>query len=316
MRVVLFALVALLFASSLGVQAQPAPAMDYARLLQTQFYPSQGRFSFIASPRDVMVFPPADGGASAEMAYLVRDDQGTVLARQIISRVERSRQSPTFAQVTTQGALQEMGGLQDGGRYTIDVVMDETVVSRIPFTASFATSDDPFNPWTRWTLDGPWRTHAFFEHQAESVNRGFSFTAWVAADEAPPGAETEVSIRLDGEEVAWGHTAFSPGRSSGWGPMEYDLMKPVSRGAKFASYGRVRERFMYEDMTGVQGTYEIMLSSEAGPFRTFSVEVGPEGIVPHPRSDLRADRTTFLTPRRVREAGTPISHVYWIVNEE
>lgn len=75
-----FVLLALFVASALHAvpasQAQPAPAVDFANLLDTRFFPQQGEFLY-ATPKAFLIFPPAGlDPYDVDGAYLVRDAEG------------------------------------------------------------------------------------------------------------------------------------------------------------------------------------------------------------------------------------------------
>ncbi|MEO0559918.1 MAG: hypothetical protein AAF170_17255 [Bacteroidota bacterium] len=309
------AALALLVASSLGVQAQPAPAMDYARLLDTRFYVNQGTFGFGVPKSDFLLFPPEglDPYGDINAAYLVRDAEGTVVGGHRWGTLGQTA-SAAFMTVGTRGAPEWSGPLQDGQSYTLDVGFDGAVIATVPFTVSVTESGDPFDPKTIWMIDGPWRTHAYFEHETERPDYIMNFNAWVGADEVESNTPTEVSIRRDGEEVAFGYTHSNT--QYGWGRGEYRLYKAEDRDpqGRFARHKTNAHFWTIQDVT--PGTYEVVLSSESGPFRTMTVEGGPGAFVAHPNSDVNSDRSVFLTPRRM--AGSSLNRsmsVYWVVSE-
>jgi len=310
----LLALVALLLASSLGVQAQPAPAMDYARLLDTRFFPNQGTFMFGVPKSDFLLFPSAGlDPYNVTGAYLIRDAEENIVGGHRWGTLTPTA-SAAFMSVGTSGAPEWSGPLQDGQSYTLDVGFEGAVIATIPFSVTVEEGGDPFDPKTIWTIDGPWRTHAYFEHEAERPDYIMNFHAWVGADEVESNTPTEVSIRRDGEEVAFGYTHSNT--TFGWGHGEYRLYKAEGRdpAGRFARHKTNAYFWTIQDVT--PGTYEVVLSSESGSFRTMTVEGGQGAFVAHPNSDVNADRSVFLTPRRM--GGSNLSKalsVYWVVND-
>ncbi|GAB5535606.1 MAG: hypothetical protein Rubg2KO_18550 [Rubricoccaceae bacterium] len=308
----LLALVALLIASSLGVQAQPAPAIDMARLLDTRFFTNQGTFMFGVPKNDFLLFPPAGlDPYDVNGAYLVRDVEENVVGGMRWGTLQTT-QSAAFMKVGTSGMAEWDAPLADGQSYTLDVAFDRQVIATILFSVTVEEGGDPFDPKTIWTVDGPWRTHAYFEHETERPDYIMNFNAWVAPDDMPSNTISEVSITRDGEEVAFGHTHVD--LTYGWGRAEYRLFKAEGRDERFGRHATNAPNWTAQDVT--PGTYEIELSNEDGPFRTFTIEGTQGGFVPHPNSDVNADRSVFLTPRRI--GGNNLRKalsVYWIANE-
>lgn len=311
----ILALFVLFVANSVGVQAQPAPAVDMARFLDTRFFPNQGTFLFGVPKADFLLFPP-EGLDAYEVngAYLVRDAEGTIVGGHRLGTAEETG-SAAFRRIRTSGGPEWSGPLQDGQSYTLDLAFNGEIIGSVPFSVSVEEGGDPFDPKTIWTIEGPWRTRAYFEHEMERPDYIMNFNAWVAPDEIEGvSAPTEVSVRRDGEEVAFGYTHVST--SHGWGRGEYRLYKAEGRDrdGRFARHRTNAPFWTVQDVT--PGTYEIVLSNESGPFRTFTIEGSSGGFVPHPHSDINADRSVFLTPRRIggNNLRTPLS-VYWAVNE-
>ncbi len=308
----LFALLAVLVLT-VPAQAQPAPAVDYARFLDMRFLPQRGQFMFGSPTSDFLLFPPADlDPYEVDGAYIVRDDEGNVLGRQALGTMQQTA-SAAFLKVGTRSGPTWSGTLQDGGSYALDLVLEGEAVGSILFTVSVSDSGDPFDPKTIFSVDGPWRTHAYFQHEAERPDYIMHFNAWVAADDMATNSPSEVSIRRDGQEVAWG-AAFVDLRH-GWGRAEYRLFTPESRHDTFGRHKANPASFTIQDVT--PGTYEIILSSADGAFRTFTVEAGQGTFPAHARSDVNyTPRADFLTPRRMggSNLNKPLS-VYWVVSE-
>ena len=308
----LLALAALLVASSLGVQAQPAPAIDMARLLDIRFFPNQGTFMFGSPKPDHLLFPPEGlDRYDVNGAYVVRDAEENVIGGMRWGNLQPT-QSAAFLTVGTSGMAEWSAQLEDGQSYTLDVAFDRNIIASVPFSVSVADGGDPFDPKTIWTLDGPWRTHAYFQHETERPDYMMHFNAWVAPDDMPSNKPSEVSIKRDGEEVAFGHAFVD--LNYGWGHVEYRLFVAADRDERFGRHKTNANHWTIEDVT--PGTYEIELSSEDGPFRTFTAEAEQGAFVAHPNSDINADRSGFLTPRRIGGSNLRTAFsTYWIVND-
>jgi hypothetical protein len=304
-------LIALLVVAA-AASAQPAPASDYADLLSTRFFPATGQFLFDSPGAEFILFPGQEPGYDIEgAAFIVRDDQNEVVGGQWIGSTG-STGSAAIQTLGTRGAPEWQRTLDDGGSYVLDLVWGGEVVGRVPFTASVEQSGDPYNPGQSYVLEGPWRTHAYFRHETDRPEYLMYLDAWIGPGEMESNAQTEVSIRRNGEEVAWGH-GFS-NMTHGWGLVDYRLHKPESRDprGRFARAAPNPLPWTIQDVT--PGTYEIVFSSETGPFRTMTIEGGDGTFVPHPRSALDYEpRAFFLGTRRMTDQNLRTSNsLYWI----
>lgn len=306
----ILAILALLVASSLGVQAQPAPALDFGRLLDARFYVNMGTFSFGTPKKDFLLFPPPIADRySVSGAYVVRNSDGRVAQQQDIGVVEDT--GSEAVKVLRTGGPPPQQALP-AGDYTLSVEFEGHTLGSFPFSVTVEDGGDPFDPKTTWTLDGPWRTHAYFEHESDRTDYIMHFNAWIAPDDMPSNTTTEVSISRDGEEVAFGYRHAD--LTYGWGRAEYRLFKTEGRHEDFGRHKANTPNWSIQDVTA--GTYEIELSSEDGPFRTFTIEAADGAFVPHPNSDVNADRGVFLAPRRFEGQNRNRPHsLYWIVSE-
>ena len=301
-----FALV--LAVCAVGVHAQPAPALDYSRLLNTRFYPTNGQFLFGNPKKDLVIFPPSDlNPSSVEAAYELRGASGELVAEHTVRTMNRTR-SDAFLSANTYSAARWTGALEDGQSYTLSLVLNGEALSSLPFSVTVSEGSDPFDPKTIWTIDGPWRTHAYFEHETARPDYQLFLHAWIAPEEVTATGPVEVSIRRAGEEVAWASTVVAP--DGGWQNVNYRLQVSASREDQ-----RIRQvNWTMADVT--PGSYEIVFLSEGQAFRTMTIEAEGGAFVANPRSDMAAERSTFLTPRSLRadDSQTPMS-LYWIVSE-
>ncbi|WP_412068002.1 hypothetical protein [Rubrivirga sp. IMCC43871] len=300
--------------------------VDYARLLSTRFYPARGTFYFNSSsatgggPRgdDQIIFPPSSISAYDEIGhYVVRRQGGGTVARQTITHGGFAG-SDAFIVVNTSGGPEWRGALEDGGSYSFDIELRGEVIGTVPFSARVIQSGDPFDPAPTMVLDGPWRTHAYFEHETERPEYLMHFHAWVGPDEVEGvTANSEISIRRGGQEVAWGHGFINT--THGWGPIEYDLFDAGTRDTRHGFGRAVVNAARWEIGDVMPGDYEIVFSTEAGPFRTMHIEGADGAFVPHPRSAMgHQPRSTYLSPRRMagRNSSYDPMSVYWIAPAE
>ncbi|GAB5535607.1 MAG: hypothetical protein Rubg2KO_18560 [Rubricoccaceae bacterium] len=267
-----------------------------------------GQFLFSNPKKDLVIFPPSDlNPNSANAAYELRNVNGELVAEHTVRSMNHTR-SDAFLSVNTFSAARWEGVLEDGQSYTLRLVVNGEAFSSLPFSVVVSEGDDPFDPKTLWILDGPWRTHAYFEHETARPDYQLFFHAWIGPDEVTASAPVEVSIQRAGEEVAWASTHVAP--DGGWQNVNYRLQTSASREERSSN----PVNWTMADVT--PGVYEIVFSSEGQAFRTMTIEAGNGAFVASPRSDMAAERSTFLTPRSLRadDSQTPMS-LYWIVSE-
>lgn len=278
-------------ATQQATRSGPAPALDFGTLLDTnigeQIYPAEPRKYFLLFPGDDFDRYDVPG------RYQLRKG-GSVTWREDI-RAGGTTGTPAIATLRGSGISTTLSG---DGDYTLEVVYQGETVGALPFTATTESSDDPFAPGTSMRIDGPWRTHGYFIHDAARPDYIMEFHTWTRGDETGGRQKTEVSIRRGGQEVAWGH-ATAQGTDTRWGRVEYRLYTPEGRDPRFGRNVANAPNWTVQDVT--PGRYEIVLSTESGGvFRTLSVEGADGAFVPHTRSALDTEpRTGYLTPRRM-----------------
>ena len=305
-RPLIAALLAL--AAALAPIAQPAPAFDMGTLLDTSFWPENGVFE-IGQPADYfLLFPPSDYDEyDVDGRYLVRDASGGVVGEAAMRGAGRT-DSPNIVEVDTSDPTFPVKG---SGDYTFEVEFEGQTVAAIPFTIDEEGGDDPFDTRSMSRLEGPWRTHAYFQHEVNRPEYLLAFNAWVRRDEPGANDGTEVSVRRNGEEIAYGRGSLN-GSSQGWVRVSYDLRDPSGRNGNFQGIAPNTPPWTIQDVT--PGTYEVVLLTEDGPFRSYTIQGGDGAFVPHVRSDVSVEpRSLFLTPRRMtgQMLRTPVQ-LYWI----
>lgn len=296
----------------------PGPAIDFAALLDTRFYRDRGTFSLGAIP---LLFPtPGLLGSALDGGWRIRTASGSIVARHTITHASETAAAAIVVLQTQSGVTGDgHDPLESGRSYTLDIDLEGVTVGSLPFTVSMAESGDPYRPSTAWVLDGPWRTHAHFEHAIEGEDQYVNFNAWVGPDDGRNGEKVEAVVLRGGEEVAWGRGG-SISSAHGWVHRRFELYPTEFRdypdGRPFDE--RYRHRWRLREVSA--GPYEIVLSTESGPFRTFSIEATDGGFVPHPRSALDYEpRTRYLTSRQMLDASMRTDQrldnpqmLYWI----
>ncbi|WP_412063569.1 hypothetical protein [Rubrivirga sp. IMCC45206] len=275
----------------------PAPAIDFAALLDTRFDRDRGTFHLDQIPL-LFPLPGLAEQESIDAGWRIRNASGEVTGRQTLSSASETLAAAIVNLMTRAGVPgDDQAPLEPGGSYTLDVELYGEVVGSLPFTVSMVESGDPYRPSTAWVLDGPWRTHAYFEHSVEDPEAYLNFNAWVGPDDGPTGETVEVTVRRGGEEVAWGRGGHIS-TDHGWLRRRFELIPTEFRDLPDGRRAdeRFRRPWTIQDVTA--GTYEIVLATESGPFRTFTIEATDGAFVPHPRSDLNHEpRTRYLTTR-------------------
>lgn len=272
----------------------PAPALDFGSLLDTAILPDRSEIRF-GSPRDYFLLFPNDGfdPYDVEGRYQLRDASGAVVWRADIQGAGVTG-TPAIAVLKGGGAA---APIPSSGAYTIEVVYDGETVGALPFTADIQASGDPFAPEPATRIDGPWRTHAYFQHEVDRPDYILTFNTWLRRDEPQGQQTTEISIRRGGQEVAWG-SGMAGGTNDGWAGTEYHLFIPAGRDTRFGRSRANAPNWTVQDVT--PGGYEVVLSTADGVFRTMSIQGADGAFVPHPRSALDVEpRTDYLAPRRM-----------------
>ncbi|MGB3543153.1 hypothetical protein [Rubrivirga sp.] len=285
----------------------PAPAFDLGVFLETSFWVEGSEFR-LASPADYfLLFPPtgfADGAVRGR--YVLRVAGGREVQSTDLWHAGPTG-SPAVVEVAARGGSLTV---PESGAYVLEAEVGGLTVASVPFTAEVVESGDPFDPTPATRLDGPWRTHGYFIHDPERTDYVMEFHTWLRRDEPQGEQTTEVSVRRDGQEVAWGY-GTADGSYDSWARVDYRLYAPEGRD-RFGYQQANAPNWTLDDVT--PGTYEVVLSMESGPFRTMSIEGAEGAFVPHSRSAIDIEpRSQYLTPRRMtgQMLRTPM-HLDWV----
>ena len=287
--------------------AQPAPAFDLGTFLDTSFWVEGSEFR-LASPADYFLLfpPPGFSDDQVEGRYVLRGADGREV-ESVGLWYEGPTETPAVVEVDARGSSLVV---PQSGTYVLEAEVGGLTVAAIPFTAQVVGSGDPFEPTPATRLDGPWRTHGYFVHDLARPDGILEFHTWIRRDEPQGQVTTEVSIRRGGEEVAWGYGSTG-GSYDSWNRVEYRLYAPEGR-KRFANATANAPNWTVQDVTA--GPYEIVLSTEAGPFRTMTVEGTAGAFVPHARSAVNFEpRSQYLTPRRMSGQSLHVpQQLYWV----
>ena len=297
------ALAALLLAAPPA--AAQRPGVDMLSLLNMPFHPGPGGFS----ARDVvLVFPPP--GADVRLA--LADATGRTV-HEVPFDVQPFDAFPVFAglRASQRDGDRESFSPGEPGPYTMSVTVDGEAVGSVAFTLAVEHSTDPFNPGSRWSADGPWRTLAHLSQRTDRPDESLGVGYWVSAEEtAGRVASLSLSLRRDGTEVARSRSDFVI-RDFGW--RYFDDHELVHAGE-----GVNRPPFTATDLAARDGRYSLVLLARGEPLKTYALAVGGGQIRPHAQSALDYEpRAGFLSPRLLKsDRGSPYTVNAWWAEAE
>lgn len=297
-------------ASPATVDGRPAPVVDLSRFLATEFSTSTGEVYF-GTGRDMLLFPPA-GLRSYEGEigrYRLLDADGRVLAWEPIEAVRETDLTAFVSFTMTSGGGQQLDGPLAPGAYVQEVVFGGRVVGHVPFTVAAVQSGDPFDQETAYQRDGPWRTLAFFEHEAGAPEQALRFNAWVSAAEmASRQPLVDFVLTRGGRPVAATDANAPPNVSGG----EADWILASGPLWTYASHDTPnRIPFAIGDLTAGDYVLTVRHRPDGAVIRSYPVRAGAGTIEAHPRSDSAYEpRTDYLAPRRIWEGDAQA--VVWV----
>ena len=319
----------LLIGLAAAVSAQPAPAIDFATLLEQSHRSTDeghrgGAPGFILFPRAAAdefeqevegeaatLYPDGSPARVDKVGALRQTDHSAIRELRWASVLPQDRRSwPPVA---------------DGREHTYVVRVGDDLIGQYAFTPVRVGEDDPYtaDDDRRWTVqEGPWYTHSFFQH-VEGNERYMSYFMWLRPEDRLAG-KYEVSLRRNGTEVAWGvyeltASHISPNSTSN--QLEFQILAPDAR-HRSGEFGRWRSRERWGIGSVTPGPYQVVVTREDGEVVSRVVIEGAAGaFVPHPRSALDyAPRWRFLTPMRAVTNGSQVSrelyNLYWIAPDE
>lgn len=304
-------LLAALLAAPFAASAQPTPAFDLGRFLtNANVVADLSEVRFSTPSFDFLLFPPSGYDTyDVDGRYVVRDASGGVVGTSTMyGRGETS--TPNIVSVRSDGLGVK---IESAGAYTFGAEFEGDVVASVPVTVAIEGSDDPFDTRSMLRVDGPWRTHGYFIHGHTAPETKLEFHTWHRNDEPGGDERTEVSIRRGGEEVAFG-SGNPNGTSDGWRIVEYELFVAADRDPQGRFGRRATNARPWSVDAVTPGTYEIVVSTETAPLRSFTVEGAAGAFTPHVRSDVNVEpRSLFLTPRRMtgQMLNRP-AQLYWV----
>lgn len=288
---------------SAAVEGQPAPASDYASLLEVRFFSETGGFYIDGS--DATALFVRDGATGK---YVLRNADGIALAEVPITGTESTR-APVIQRLDMRGAFpnERIAPLADG-IYWLNLEMGGDVLGSVPFEVAEHGSDDPFDPKPTYLRDGPWRTLGYLDQSMRDGNNAH-FTAYIAPSNVASEDELiAIGVYKGGRQVA----CSSPSRPD-FNNRDWTALRVRLYSGSDCSRADTRGTLRFETLS--DGPYQIRVTGErSGTFRTFTLETEDGAPKPHPRSALDYEpRHDYLTPRRVwRQTGWREHELVWL----
>jgi hypothetical protein len=149
------------------------------------------------------------------------------------------------------------------GDYVLEFLVEGTPFYRFPFTVEVAESDDPYNPETRYYLEGPWDDYAYIYIPDNNPAAAPTFSIWLRDKEAPLGRKTsrQMNVKIKrGRQVV----AFWP-MSDRSNPVDFPpYWERLDVGLRDDSSGGFSAADILQD-----GTYEVVVTVDDQPFATY-----------------------------------------------
>lgn len=263
------------------------PAIEYQSFMELRFYEQSG--GFLVEGLEV-VFPPA---GQKKATFVVARPDGRVVATVPLRLEAPLAGFNAFGMYRPDGVP---GNVQVGepGDYVLSVQVDGQAITTLPFQMKREASNDPFNPKTTFTREGPWRDLAYFAVQHEAPDSRLQFNWWTSVRELPPGSPARPLVTLHlmqgAQEIAATRSPVVPTQTD-WQflTQEFEVLnqKPV--------------RWMtLADLTKKDGEYTVVAKVGGKPFKSYRAEVRGGQLQRHPRNRLETQpRTDFISPRLV-----------------
>lgn len=214
--------------------------------------------------------------------------------------------------------------LSQDGKYEINFVINDELVTTVPFSVSKTKSDDPFAPSDGYSFEGPWQKLAYLQGEDHrdkmtgETGQGVSIAVWPGQADATDDQSFYVHafIKQGGKTVA--HSQLNKGKQ-----LKKHKNSPMFNGTVLQFYfphekskaGNAK-RLTFADLD--DGDYEVTVVHEGSKkvIRVYSMSMKSGEVVPHERADLGympiADR---LVPRAFKTGSTTDEHqpIYWLV---
>lgn len=290
--------VAVSFTSSLA-QTYP-PAMDYAAMMDIRFYDATGGFLIETLP---VFFPPSD---AEQLEFEIATAGGDVKFSKSV-KVLPYQQLPVVDGIRPKGNG-SVSGLPPGD-YVFCVKAGAEEITRVAFTMVAGKSDDPFNPQTKFTREGPWSALGYLASNAENPEEALQFHWWSRVAELPggQGGKVEVQMMKEGQVLADTKGFF----------VSKDIWQSCAKPLRKAGSGG-REFFTMADLCSEDGDYRVIVKSGDTIIRTYLASVNGGELQHHPRSAMGYEpKAEYITPKVVtgsagNGSGRQMIDAYWM----
>ncbi|MHC4106425.1 MAG: hypothetical protein ACYSR9_15905 [Planctomycetota bacterium] len=272
----------------LGAGQYP-PVFDFESLLNTYFDDESGLISF----QDGRIIFAPDGSFNGQIAVL---NSANKIVADFSFYNDYKVKNGVYARALVQTPADVT--LTNPDIYTIVWLVDGKPVTRLPVRLEVASGgDDPFNPGTKFSFDGYWRTFAFLTDVSDSDDIP-ELHYWLGGKDLAPGKNTGkpfIALYRDGKMVAH-NKKQGPGiiRSGHFDRAKSFLYFPHEvKKSPNAVYFRLKDWL-------VDGKYEIRVTrlSDGEMIRSFDFNVSGGKFEEHPRTKFGYEpQTDFIAPR-------------------
>ena len=281
------------------------PAVEFQSFMNLRFYESQG--NFLVEELEV-VFPPA---GSKKATFVITRASGAAVAS-VPLRLESPLAAYTMFGRYVPDGVPGLANVGEPGEYVLSVQLDGQPVTTLPFTLKKESNNDPFNPKTTFTREGPWRDLAYFSERTEQPGSNLRFNWWTSLRELPQGTPQRPLVTL---QVMRGAQEIGATR----GPVVVSQTDWQFFNQEFEATGTKPMRWLtLADLTKRDGEYTVVAKVNGKPFKTYRAEVRGGQLQRHARNSLDTQpHTDFISPRMVdTSAGTTSRYVmldtYWV----
>lgn len=279
------------------------PAIEYQSLMQLRFYEERG--GFLVEDLEV-VFPPAGKKAT----FVIARANGSV-----VNTVPLRLETP-LATFTAFGMFKPDGNpglapVGEPGDYVLSVQIDGQPITTLPFSMKREASNDPFNPKTTFTREGPWRDLAYFSVRTDEPDSHLEFNWWTSLRELPAGIKrplVTMHILHAGKEIASTRSPVVPSQND-WQFLHQEFHFPAEPKVRWMTLA---------DLTKRDGEYTVVAKVNGTPFKSYKAVVKGGQLQRHPRNDLNTQpHTAFISPRLVDVSSRSTSNyvmrdTYWV----
>lgn len=293
------------------------PAVEMRSLLDIRLMPS-GNMMFSEFR---LFFPPAEP-VSGRVELLKNGE--TISSRPIAPRYRNLGDDNVIAKATIEGIPVEQ--LSEPGEYIVNIIINDKIITRFPFSLDKSESSDPFAPADSYEFNGPWNEIAYlkgYKHRDKMSGKegeGVSVVFWPGQGDSQNDKSFYVHAFLNqnGKKIA--HSKLSVGKQMKIHknlPMftrtEHDLYFPHEK--KDAG---TATRLTFADLS--DGDYELTIvrESDGATVRSYSFAMQGGSFVEPERAMLTHEpHADLLVPRALKTGSTNDEHqqIYWLLKK-